>query len=193
MQRLIASSRGSVHVDIWGTEQQAFAHLVLFDSDGRPLVEDMWSSAQGEALDAFLLRVAGVHESEAERAAGTLLREWRQSGGPQEDARRIRQFTAAVLGSLLAVAAMTALTAIVVTEVRRRTRQVGWSTPGTTPWNRCVVVAHSRWTGATPARTGARTAPAKRRDREPAACPRLFFSSATCRVVGQFGGSRSTS
>ncbi len=110
MKRLISTPYGMTALDGVGSDRDNFVNATVFDQDGRAVCDEMWRSGQDERLAAFLARVSGLSAGEAERLESELLceclAEWRQRGGPEEDAQLARDFTRWVGAVLLGVLAV---------------------------------------------------------------------------------------
>ncbi len=106
-----------------GSDRDNFVNATVFDQEGRAVCDEMWMSDQDERLAAFLARVSGLSAGEAERLESEFLdeclEEWRQRGGPAEDAQLAREFTRWVVAVLLGVLAVASLVTVGVLWVAR--------------------------------------------------------------------------
>ena len=93
-------------LDIAGTDRQAFVTVTVFDDEGWAAEEDMWWSGRGEDLAELLARLTGMSPSEAGALVGDFMSTWERVGGPAQGAAMTHRFGYGVVGTLLAVAAV---------------------------------------------------------------------------------------
>ena len=123
MKRIVTAPLGTCEIDVAGSERQAFVSLTVFGDDGWATHEEMWSSHYSdETLASALARVSGLPPSTAQTTAEDFLATYRERGGASDDARMTRHLARGVAGVLLAIAAASVLSTLVVSRWRRGRR-----------------------------------------------------------------------
>ncbi len=114
----MATPRGMAELDVAGSKGYCFITVTLFGDDGWVTDEGTWASIpkrpEEVRIGAFLARLTGMPEAEADAVAQDFLDTWRRRGGPDEDASLTRRFSLGVVGALVAVALVAALATWIV-------------------------------------------------------------------------------